>query len=160
MKNLCVFLVTTCLLASCSSQDAPVTNPETAPVTNPETAHTAHAEPATTHGLALNGEERWQADEATKANLRQLQDLMRQHQQLTETNSLAALNELGQSLQLGFKAVFADCQMKGPEHDMLHTYLMPILADVKVLSGNDLPAAAKSRDRLALHLSQYQTYFQ
>ncbi|WP_165864947.1 hypothetical protein [Rufibacter latericius] len=48
--------------------------------------------------------------------------------------------------------------MKGPPHDMLHTYLMPMLADVKVLRGNDLTAAAKSRNRLALPPGQYQRH--
>ncbi|WP_162426808.1 hypothetical protein [Pontibacter pudoricolor] len=109
--------------------------------------------------LSLNGVERWQADDATNANIQQLQQLMQDHLSQPDTSNLEAINELGHVLQLGFDEVFNECRMKGPEHDMLHVYLVPMLEDVKTLKADDLETAIAARDRLASRLAQYQTYF-
>lgn len=118
-----------------------------------ETEHKATAE------LSLNGQERWQADEATNENIAQLQQLMQDHLRLADYNSVEAVNKLGSIMQTGFQEVFNECRMKGPEHDMLHIYLMPMLDDVKVLNADNLDSAIAARDRLAQRLDLYQTYF-
>ncbi|MBB6611625.1 hypothetical protein H7F15_11300 [Pontibacter sp. Tf4] len=145
MKNVLLICMFALGLAACSHQ-----HPEEA------TDHTAHNAPT---ALALNGQERWQADEATNANIAQLQELMQEHLSQPDTNSLEAVNELGHVLQLGFDEVFKECRMKGPEHDMLHVYLMPMLDDLKAIKQPDLATATAARDRMAERLALYQTYF-
>lgn len=132
-------------LAACSHQHGHETN-----------EHTTHVAPT---DLALNGQERWQADEATTANIVQLQQLMQEHLSQPDTSSLEAINELGQVMQLGFDEVFKECTMKGPEHDMLHVYLVPMLDDLKKMKQPDMTIAAAARDRMAERLPLYQTYF-
>lgn len=114
---------------------------------------------ALTKELALNGDEKWQTDEATNANMLQLQQLMQDYLAEPDADSLYAINELGRTLQLGLQEVFNDCRMKGPEHDMLHTYLMPMLDDVKALETENPEKAIAARNRLANRMGQYQTYF-
>jgi hypothetical protein len=109
--------------------------------------------------LSLNGTDRWQADDATNTNIQQLQQLMQEHLSQPDTSNLEAINELGHVLQFGFDEVFKECRMKGPEHDMLHVYLVPMLNDVKALKANNLETAIAARDRLAFRLDQYQIYF-
>ncbi|WP_266202995.1 hypothetical protein [Pontibacter kalidii] len=114
---------------------------------------------ATLPALALNGGERWQADEPTNANLRQLQQLMEDYLNQPEADSIDAIHELGRSMQLGFQEVFKECRMQGAEHDMLHAYLMPMLKDVKALETDNPATALAARHRLAERLGEYQTYF-
>ncbi|OKL42027.1 hypothetical protein [Pontibacter flavimaris] len=122
-----------------------------------EASHSeAHATPT---ALALNDGERWQADEPTNDNLQQLQQLMEDHLNQPEADSIDAINELGRGMQLGFQEVFKECRMQGTEHDMLHAYLMPMLEDVKALETNNPETALAARDRLAERLGEYQTYF-
>ncbi len=145
MKIAFIVLVAAGLMFSCSHQP------------HDEAGHsTVHV--ATTE-LALNGEEKWQADEATNANMQELQQLMQDYLAQPDADSLYAINELGRTMQLGFQEVFNDCRMKGPEHDMLHTYLMPMLDDVKTLETDNPEKALDARNRLSERLGQYQTYF-
>lgn len=145
MKFYLILLFAVSLMFSCSHEHSK------------EAAHSeVHADPTE---LSLNGDERWQADDATNANIQQLQQLMQDHLRQPEANSVEAVNALGQNMKVGFDKVFSDCRMKGPEHDMLHTYLMPMLEDVKTLETSDLQTATAARDRLAARLDQYQTYF-
>ena len=145
MKLYFILLFAASLLFSCSHNHSE------------EAAHDdAHAIPTE---LALNGEERWQADDATNANMQQLQQLMQDHLRQPDANSVEAVNKLGQEMKVGFDKVFSDCRMKGPEHDMLHTYLMPMLDDVKALETSERQTATAARDRLAERLDLYQTYF-
>lgn len=145
MKNVILSCIFAFSLAACGHQH-----------TKETTEHTSHIAPTE---LALNGQERWQADEATNANIAQLQELMQVHLSQPDTNSLEAVNELGHVLQLGFDEVFKECRMKGPEHDMLHVYLVPMLDDLKAIKQPDLATATAARDRMAERLALYQTYF-
>lgn len=154
MKAYILFLAAFLLLLSCSTDDAD----ENVVATAHQHDFKKAAVEAT--GLTLNGEERWQADEATNHNIQQLQEIMERHQTLAEANSIEALHELGQSLQTGLKELFLQCRMNGPAHDMLHVYLKPLLADVNTLETTaDSTAAIQAQERLVLRLSQYHTYF-
>ncbi|PTX12207.1 hypothetical protein C8N40_1145 [Pontibacter mucosus] len=115
--------------------------------------HAVHTE------LALNDGERWQADEATNDNIAQLQQLMEEHLSQPDADEPEAVHELSRAMQLGFQEVFEECRMKGPEHDMLHVYLMPMLEDVKALESGKAEESLAARDRLAEQLEAYQTYF-
>ena len=118
--------------------------------------HDGHTAPTE---LALNKGERWQADEATNDNIDQLQQLMAEHLSQPDADEPEAVHELNRAMQLGFQEVFEECRMKGPEHDMLHVYLMPMLEDVKALESSKVEEALAARDRLAGQLEVYQTYF-
>ncbi|NEM99104.1 hypothetical protein [Pontibacter burrus] len=152
MKISALIIVLACMFTACSRQH------DTQVAHNPA-EHAAATEQKATAELALNGEERWHADEATNENIAQLQQLMQDHLRLPDYNSVEAVSELGSLMQSGFQEVFDECRMKGPEHDMLHVYLMPMLDDVKALNADNLDSAIAARDRLAKRLDLYQTYF-
>ncbi|NDK55788.1 hypothetical protein [Pontibacter fetidus] len=145
MRFYLVVLVAVSLLFSCTHQH------------NEEAGHSkVHAAQSE---LSLNGTERWQADAATNENIQQLQQLMQDHLRQPDANDLEVVNELSNVLQLGFDEVFKECRMEGPEHDMLHVYLVPMLDDVKAMNTTDQKAAVTARDQLASRLDEYQTYF-
>lgn len=157
MKYAFIPLLAAGLLLSCTDQHSSDAGREV--------THEAHAEEAGHAGhadhtaLALNGEERWQADQATNENIAQLQELMEEHLRQPEANTIEAVHELGQGMKIGFQEVFDECRMTGPEHDMLHVYLVPMVDDLKALEADNLETATAARDRLAQRLDQYQTYF-
>ena len=110
--------------------------------------------------LALNGTERWQADEPTKRHVQQLQALVKEFKLQAENNTAGAYNDLGQAMQAELQQMFKDCTMKGPAHDMLHVYLVPLVEDVKLLEGKDEANAETAFVRISARLQEYTTYFQ
>ena len=146
MRPILIFVAAAMLLFSCSHEH------KTGEAGHHD-GHAAHTE------LALNNGDRWQADEATNDNIAQLQQLMEEHLSQPDADEPEAVQELGRNMQLGFQEVFDECRMKGPEHDMLHVYLMPMLENVKALESSKVEESLAARDRLAEQLEAYQTYF-
>ncbi|WP_018479217.1 hypothetical protein [Pontibacter roseus] len=109
--------------------------------------------------LSLNGTERWQADEPTNWHVQQLQALVKEYEQQAENKTAEAYNDLGQAMQAELQLMFKDCTMKGAAHDMLHTYLEPLMADVKLLAEKDEASAEAALGRISTHLQAYTTYF-
>lgn len=120
----------------------------------------AHAgEHSTLAGLALNGEERWQADLPTSTSMEKLQLLLDEQKAMKENRTVEEYYKLGVAMEAELQQVFKKCTMKGEAHDMLHVYLVPLVEDVKVLKGNDVAAAAEAYARLENRVALYKTYF-
>lgn len=123
-----------------------------------ETEHTEviHEEQA----LALNGTERWKADEPTNRHMAQLQGMVQEFNAQAENNSAAAYNDLGTSMKAEMQELFKDCRMKGPAHDMLHVYLMPLVEDVNMLAEKDEHQSEAAFARVSARLKEYNQYFE
>lgn len=109
--------------------------------------------------LALNGAVRWQSDEMTTHHIGQLQAMLKEFEAQPENSSAEAYHDLGNSMQTELQQLFKDCTMKGPAHDLLHVYLVPLMDDVKYLLGKDEAVAAAALDRISAQLNRYSTYF-
>ncbi|WP_299990426.1 hypothetical protein [uncultured Pontibacter sp.] len=123
-----------------------------------ETEHTEviHEEQA----LALNGTERWKADEPTNRHIAQLQGMLQEFKLQSENNSAEAYNDLGISMKAEMQQLFKDCRMKGPAHDMLHVYLVPLVEDVNVLAEKDEHQSEQALARVSARLKEYNQYFE
>mgnify|MGYP005751845869 CR=1 FL=1 len=111
------------------------------------------------HTLALNGSERWQADEPTNRHIRQLQTMLRGFSLQAENNTADAYHSLGESMKAELQQLFQDCRMKGPDHDMLHVYLVPLVEDVNLLAGKNEYQSETALVRISDRLKIYNTYF-
>lgn len=145
VKRFSIIIIAASLLISCSRPQDDVA------------AHETHHH--TPVALALNGEDRWQADEPTNKSMLQLQALMQEQTAVQASPSLEAYQQLGNSLEGELQQVFKNCTMQGEAHDMLHVYLVPLVEDVKVLKGHDLAASAAAHERLDERIQVYSTYF-
>ncbi|MHC2993227.1 hypothetical protein OB13_17175 [Pontibacter sp. HJ8] len=110
--------------------------------------------------LALNGDARWQSDELTTRHVGQLQAMLKEFEAQPENSSAAAYQDLGNSMQTELQQLFRDCTMKGPAHEMLHVYLVPLMDDVKYMVGKDEASAEAALDRISAQLNRYSTYFE
>lgn len=123
-----------------------------------ETEHTEVVHEEQT--LALNGNERWKADEPTNRHMAQLQGMVQEFNAQAENNSAAAYNDLGTSMKAEMQQLFKDCRMKGPAHDMLHVYLMPLVEDVNLLAEKDEHQSEAAFARVSGRLKEYNQYFE
>ncbi|MFD2245140.1 hypothetical protein [Pontibacter ruber] len=147
MKIVAAAILLASLVSTCGHEDA-----------DQETTH--QEEVQITQTLALNNGERWQADDATNQNMQALQQLLQDFAKQSETQSLDAYNDLGSAMRSGLQQLFTDCTMKGPAHDMLHTFLLPIAEDIALLEGKDETEAMAAHSRINGRLAQYSAYFQ
>jgi hypothetical protein len=112
-----------------------------------------------TQALALNGSERWKADEPTNRHMAQLQGMLQEFSLQAENNSAAAYNDLGLSMKAELQQLFKDCRMQGPDHDMLHVYLVPLVEDVNLLVEKDERQSEQALVRVSTRLKEYNQYF-
>ncbi|WP_299701438.1 hypothetical protein [uncultured Pontibacter sp.] len=113
-----------------------------------------------TQALALNGTERWKADEPTNRHMAQLQGMLQEFNMQAENNSAEAYNDLGTSMKAEMQQLFKDCRMKGPAHDMLHVYLVPLVEDVNILAEKDEHQSEQALARVSTRLKEYNQYFE
>lgn len=103
---------------------------------------------------------KWRADENTTTSIENMQQLLEVFAAGNNVGTLEAYQELGKTLSGEMKTLFRQCTMTGPAHDKLHTFLKPVMQDVKILQGNDLEAAITAQLRLEEQLAVYQTFFE
>lgn len=125
-----------------------------------ETEHTEVIHEEHPQELALNGTERWKADEPTNRHMAQLQGMVQEFNAQAEHTSAGAYNDLGQAMKAEMQELFKDCRMKGAAHDMLHVYLMPLVEDVNLLAGNDEHQSEEAFARVSARLKEYNQYFE
>lgn len=120
---------------------------------NPEEAH--HHEVAGAE-LALNNGEKWRSDEHTWTVAQQMKTELADF----ETKEHKDYKALGDSLQKKLNVLIAGCTMKGPDHDALHTWLVPFTEQVKELSKTtNEEEGEKLTDALDETLQQFERSF-
>ena len=104
--------------------------------------------------------QKWRADEATSASIASMQQLMNAFDTGKNVGDIEAFQELGKAMNGEMNTLFRQCTMTGPAHDELHTFLTPIIKDVKILQGNNIEASTAAQLRLKDRLEVYQTFFE
>ena len=77
--------------------------------------------------------------------------------QTTDADSRKALRA---ELETAFQDIFKQCTMKGPAHDQLHNYLLPIKALFEKIESETAGESEAAIGQLKQHLIDYQTFFQ
>ncbi len=117
-------------------------------------SHDASAIADSNFGLTLNGTEKWQMDDHTRAMFAQMSERWKS----INPDALPA-NELkmtGADLRRDVDSLIAGCTMQGAAHDELHTYLTAFIPAVEALSQQGQEEQARKVDTL---LALYPRYF-
>jgi hypothetical protein len=107
--------------------------------------------------LKLNDGEEWEADSSTKAGVEAMQRIVKDH---ASSDSLQAYQTLGDTLNAEFQRIFEHCSMKGPGHDQLHNFLLPIKKDIQGLRSEELKQARAAKRSLEKRLPKFEEYFE
>ncbi|MBK0402396.1 hypothetical protein I5M27_05330 [Adhaeribacter sp. BT258] len=104
--------------------------------------------------------QKWRADEPTSASIESMQQLMNAFDTGKNVGDIVAFQELGKTMNGEMNTLFRQCTMTGPAHDELHTFLTPIMKDVKILQGSNIEASTAAQLRLKDRLAVFQTFFE
>lgn len=158
MKKTLSLLISASLLLACNSSTGDKTtttkieqDTSTSIVADEEHAHDVV-------GLTLNNGAKWNGDEPTNANVKNLETI------LSDFNPSTPATEdyvtLSNNLQAGLNKLIQDCRMKGPDHDALHAWLEPLIVKVKNLKAiTDINTAKASTNDIKEHIELYHEYF-
>ncbi|MBS1550004.1 MAG: hypothetical protein JSS94_09110 [Bacteroidetes bacterium] len=86
--------------------------------------------------LALNNGAKWQTDASTRTHAQALNKLSEEFEKASK-NGLDTYHAFADKAQNELQELINGCTMKGPDHDALHLWLEPVLADVKNLKNSD-----------------------
>ncbi len=114
------------------------------------------------HGKAeavqLDNGKRWVANSETTAGIADMQAILLKYE--GQTADAANRKAMRAELETAFQNIFKQCTMKGPAHDQLHNYLLPMKALFEKIEGGNTTEAEAAIGQLKQHLSDYQTFFQ
>lgn len=153
-----IFLCTTILLACDSSTSKKPGNKEHSHNNVENTSAEKHA--TNIEGLTLNNGAKWNGDEATNNNVKNLEDILHEFRTSAppETKDYVTLSD---SLQVGLNKMIAECRMKGADHDALHQWLEPLIGKVKNLKAiGDVETGATATNDIKEHVQLYHAFFE
>lgn len=106
--------------------------------------------------IALDGSNKWMANEETTLGVNKMLDLLEN----LDTSSEIDYTALGTDLKNEINIVIQKCSMKGPSHDNLHVFLMPLIEKVDALQASRSIEDNKLLvDSIIYNLKAYNTYF-
>ncbi len=106
--------------------------------------------------LALNNGEQWIADAHTRSVVSQMKRSLSEYEKSDSQN----YQVLSDSLTTQLDRLIAGCTMKGPAHNELHRWLVPLTESVKDLSSsNGASSALKSTREIATSLKSFDQFF-
>lgn len=103
--------------------------------------------------LELNDGKKWNANEETHIGMEKMQELLKAFADSEENNYM----KLGEDLSAQTTYIIQNCDMTGPDHDMLHKVLHPILETIESISEAD--NAENDVKELDYLLKTYFEYF-
>lgn len=109
--------------------------------------------------LQLNNGKKWQADSSTNNNVSNLQSVI---QEFYDNNNLTipAYKLAAGELQTGLDKMVRECKMKGPDHDALHLWLVPLMQQVKELNkAVTTDDASRIFAGIDQHVNRYNQFF-
>lgn len=101
--------------------------------------------------LQLNNGQKWQLDEATRQNMKEMKAYISQ-----ATHATGGLS--GDVLQKHADKLINECRMSGPDHDALHAWLVPFLQHVQALKNNS--NAESASHAVNEDVKAFDTYFE
>lgn len=154
MKKLLILLLLAPALSACNNQQHTKNNAE------PEQPEVNDHHGATAERLMLNNGAKWKVDISTSNNVENLLYKLKNFD-LRNDRSLAAYKILQEDLQHGIEKMITECKMKGPDHEALHKWLEPFIAQVSELKqASNISDAASALKGIELQASLYNQYFE
>lgn len=136
------FMVVAALFAGCGNENAP------GPLNDP---HDHSGAPG--KALSLDHGKRWQADEHTRASVKQMQQ--------TLADADPADRGLGKTLQKQTDELIQGCTMSGEAHDQLHVWLNELMPALNLMAeAQDAAQFAQRRGEVQHLLEEYDKYFE
>lgn len=152
MKKLLVWLLATGFLVACNSHSEHTGTADSAAV---DQQHEEHNKPST--GLVLNNGEKWKSDSTTLVNVALMQTIVANAKKESPLNYTQAATQL----QDGLNKMVKECTMKGPDHDVLHQWLEPLMKQVKELSESTSVETASARlNEIEQQLNLFAQFFE
>ena len=119
--------------------------------------HDHHAHAHEVGDLTLNHGEKWEADDHTRAVVSEMQQTVSTYEK-SEGQDYQVISD---SLTSQLNRLIVGCTMKGPAHDELHKWLVPLTESIKDLSGSEnASSASKSVGEIAATLALFDQYFE
>jgi len=145
-KSFCL-VVLAVAVASCHSHDEGHSH-EKQPDSGDHGASEHHSGSSSgSHGLALNGEDKWQMDSHTRAMFTKMVERLEGSD--LQSATVSELKASGALLRSDIDELIAGCTMVGAAHDELHKYLSAYIPSVDSLAkSGDLESAGKVHDLL------------
>ncbi|HAL83474.1 MAG TPA: hypothetical protein DCO83_15580 [Mucilaginibacter sp.] len=110
--------------------------------------------------LVLNNGVKWRVDLSTNSNVRNLQEILKKSNN-GSGQSLPAYKKTQEDLQHGIDKMIIECKMKGPDHEALHKWLEPLIAQVAELKqASTVPDAASALKAIDAQADLYNQYFE
>lgn len=114
------------------------------------------------HGKAeaiqLDNGKRWVANPETTTGIADMQAILTKYE--GQTADISNRKAMRAELETAFQGIFKQCTMKGPAHDQLHNYLLPMKALFEKMDGDNTVNAEAAIGQFKQHLADYHTFFQ
>ena len=152
LKILLLITVSSCLF-SCN-QDDKASDDRMAHYLKPAHPHKEHIVE-----LSLNNGAKWQTDENTRTHVVKLSSILDLLSK-SGADDIASYKLLADDLLKELNGLIADCKMRGPEHEALHTWQEPVLKEVSNLKK--ITSADQGKDcaeELANKFREFNKYF-
>ena len=108
--------------------------------------------------LKLNGDEKWEANQATGIGMTKIKDILSAIN--TDGMTVEQYRELGEKLSEQTDYIINKCDMSGPAHDNLHIVLTEILTKISELKEVNSPDEGETYvNNLSKDIKTYFEYF-
>lgn len=106
--------------------------------------------------IQLDNGSQWLANIETNEGVQKMKEMLKS----IDTNTLEEYHNLAAELTHAKNYVIKECTMKGPSHDNLHVWLLPLMEKIDALAEtNNLEEAAKIKQSIAENVNAYDNYF-
>jgi flagellar biosynthesis component FlhA len=106
--------------------------------------------------IQLDNGNKWIANIETNEGIQKMKDILKTQ----PTTTIEEYHQLASELTVAKNYVIKECTMKGPSHDNLHIWLLPLLEKIDALSEtNNLEEASKIKQSIAENVHAYDIYF-
>ena len=108
------------------------------------------------HDISLDKEAKWKANIETAQGINTMVNLIKENNLIT----LEDYHQLANKLNNEKNMVIKECSMKGPSHDNLHVFLLPLIEKIDyLLTTTSIEEGSKITASIKDNLNLYQNYF-
>lgn len=108
------------------------------------------------HDISLDKEAKWKANIETAQGINTMVNLIKENNLIT----LEDYHQLANKLNNEKNMVIKECSMKGPSHDNLHIFLLPLIEKIDyLLTTTSIEEGSKITASIKDNLNLYQNYF-
>ena len=164
-KSILSIAILALLFTSCNNSKKETQNTEQNNTEEVETVSHDNHESHETHDaisnnwmeeIQLDNGNKWVANEETNIGVEKMKDILKTQQ----TTTLEGYHQLAKELTEAKNYVIKECTMKGPSHDNLHVWLLPLMEKIDALSEVDnLEEASKIKNSILENVEAYNRYF-